>query len=275
MRIKLLRRTATASVALIAAATLLLAVHGDGGAAARPGTVGSTDNHRLDRYDEFEDDGLAEDESDSAYDEAEDEPPLASFRVKGEILESGRRDARVEQRAQRIWSRFATLIPSEHRSMVSTFELLPRTYDGAYVRLTDDGSWALGVQDGIDDLDYVLIHEFGHLFTLHAGQIRPSTSARKCATYFFEGEGCARPTSYAARFTAQFWGPGTNRSKPKSFVTDYAATDPAEDMAESFAAFVLKKQPTGPSVAAAKVNFFWSDPVAVQVRAQILFNRNR
>jgi len=40
------------------------------------------------------------------------------------------------------------------------------------------------------------------------------------------------------------------------FVSDYAATNPGEDIAESFATFVLKPAPSGDTLADQKVAFF-------------------
>ncbi len=61
---------------------------------------------------------------------------------------------------------------------------------------------------------------------------------------------------------------------PGWFVSDYAGTNVAEDLAETFTRFVLYPRPTGSRVADAKVNFFWSDPTLVAVRATILANRS-
>jgi len=55
----------------------------------------------------------------------------------------------------------------------------------------------------------------------------------------------------------------------EAFVTDYAATSIAEDIAESFSYFVMKDKPTGSAVKDKKVQFFYEFPVLVQLRTKI------
>ena len=260
-----------------------------------PDQVKARFGHHEDRSDAVEspdEDEYGSDDEEAGYeDEAVDEgaAPLAMFPVKGDRLVTTNADPDLARRAKVIWSRFTGLIPAERRKMVSGFELQSRDFDGAYVRISDSDStkWILGVQDASDDLDYMLVHEFGHLLTLNAGQIQMNASARTCTTYMFDAEGCARPDSIAARFLARFWSTEMRRDAEKgrgeeladrhrgSFVTEYAATDPAEDLAETFATFVFTARPKTHRVADAKVNFFWSIPELVQLRTQILAGASR
>ena len=53
------------------------------------------------------------------------------------------------------------------------------------------------------------------------------------------------------------------------FVTDYAASNPAEDLAETFTAFVLDPRPTGATIADEKLRFLWNDPGMVELRSRI------
>ena len=52
------------------------------------------------------------------------------------------------------------------------------------------------------------------------------------------------------------------------FVTDYATTDPSEDIAESFTYFVLWDAPEGDAVWEEKLNFFYRYPELVEFRTQ-------
>ena len=52
----------------------------------------------------------------------------------------------------------------------------------------------------------------------------------------------------------------------KQFVTNYAATNPDEDFAESFTAFVLKEKPTTSTIADQKIQFFYDFPELVEMR---------
>jgi hypothetical protein len=54
---------------------------------------------------------------------------------------------------------------------------------------------------------------------------------------------------------------------PKHFVTEYAASSPEEDIAESFAVFILNKKSDAPStVAEQKTAYFYQFPELVTLR---------
>ena len=57
---------------------------------------------------------------------------------------------------------------------------------------------------------------------------------------------------------------------PDQFVSEYAATNPVEDIAESWTEFVMRPKPTGTSIADQKVQFFYEYPELVETRRQIL-----
>jgi hypothetical protein len=154
------------------------------------------------------------------------------------------------------------------------------------------------------DLTFTLIHEFGHLLTLNPSQVVPSQAifdhpnndniyedeAKACKTYF-SGEGCSNSDSYINKFFDQFWPDIYDewlkvdqidnensyygaldkfyKKHKNQFVTDYAPTNPAEDIAETFSFFILKSKPTGNSIANQKVLFFYHYPELVQLRSQI------
>jgi hypothetical protein len=129
-----------------------------------------------------------------------------------------------------------------------------------------------------------LIHELGHIVTLNASQVNPSQDDASCAG-FFTGEGCAQAGTYIADFVSTFWpsddvaavggGAGQEETdlydrKPGTFVSAYASTNPGEDIAESFALFVLdQKNPSPSSVAQQKVTFFYNYPQLVSFRSEM------
>lgn len=176
---------------------------------------------------------------------------------------------------------------------------------------TDPAAWSLQV-DIADTSDYysltfTLIHEYGHLLTLGPDQVPPSLAVfnnpedndiylkelSSCPDYF-PGEGCANPDSYINAFYNQFWADihsewqeinleedpdllqqGLDDFYAKyqdQFVTDYAATNPEEDMAESWSFFVLGPKPSGDTVAEQKTLFFYDYPELVELRSAILNN---
>lgn len=203
---------------------------------------------------------------------------------------------------QRIWVYFANLIPADQRQYITGFGLYT---DGegevlAYVEPNIDNpqEWSMYVDvidaANADELTYTLVHEFAHILTLNDRQVPFDSETyfqededviaeaeQACPTYF-TGEGCSRSNSYINAFFEQFWADIYDEwldTDPESdefysrheemFVTDYAATNPGEDIAESFTMFVLQPKPEGDTVAEEKILFFYSYPELVQLRTEI------
>ncbi len=172
------------------------------------------------------------------------------------------------------------------------------------------GSWGLNI-DIADasqprDLTFSLLHEFGHLLTLNESQVTPDLTflahpddlqlyeqeAALCPQ-FFASSGCSKPKSYLNQFFDQFWPKiyaewqKVNAEKDKSnyssllekfyqkhptqFNTPYSATSPEEDIAESWAYFVLTPKPASDSIAHRKLLFFYNFPELVDLRSQIIY----
>lgn len=157
-------------------------------------------------------------------------------------------------------------------------------------------------------LTFTLVHEFAHLLTLSASQVPPDVEVyhapedralqadrlQACPTYF-PGEGCSLEGSYINLFHQRFWTALDEEWRPiddlstgedieayyealyafyeahqDQFVGDYAATNPSEDMAETFSYFIFDTRPDGDTIAEQKVLFFYEYPGLVQLRGQIL-----
>jgi hypothetical protein len=157
------------------------------------------------------------------------------------------------------------------------------------------------------NLTYTLVHEFAHLLTLGPDQVTPSLAVfnnpedndiylqevSACPNYF-PGEGCANADSYIDDFYYQFWDEireewneinleedediyyekldAFYQKYQDRFLTDYAATNSEEDIAESWAFFVFSSEPAGDSIAEQKILFFHQYPELVQLRSEILAN---
>jgi hypothetical protein len=175
----------------------------------------------------------------------------------------------------------------------------------------DPSSWRLEVDiaDAQDhaNLTFTLIHEFGHLLTLNEQQVSPSMAvfnsqddpavrsheAAMCPN-FFAHEGCSKRDSYLNQFYQRFW---TDKYEEwfqvesigddylyytrlnefyekyqDQFVTEYAATNPVEDLAETWAYFILTPMPHGNSIADQKVLFLYEYPELVELRQEIINN---
>ncbi len=175
--------------------------------------------------------------------------------------------------------------------------------------LEEPTEWSLRV-DIVDAnnhyrLSYTLMHEFGHLLTLKLRQVafdktvfyNPDNDelyerALSACSQYFTQEGCSSPTSYINAFFIRYWKTFYSEwqeiDKEKSdssyesslhsfyktysdqFLTEYAATSPEEDIAESWAFFVLAPKPESASIANEKILFFYEYPELVQLRQEIL-----
>ncbi|MGB1253754.1 MAG: hypothetical protein ACPG8W_24290 [Candidatus Promineifilaceae bacterium] len=206
---------------------------------------------------------------------------------------------------QTMWQQFVSLIPIENRGDIIQYGIFT---DGegqtmAYVEpnSNDPTKWNI-VMDAVDaenkkEQRYTLIHEFGHILTLNNRQVPYDTNlteddeaayekAAQSCPRFFTGEGCATTNSYVNAFFQKFWtdiyselptdpedyeavGDFYDQYQDR-FVTGYAATNPGEDIAESWAHFVLNDKPSGDSIADQKVRFFYDYPELVTLRDQIL-----
>ena len=205
-----------------------------------------------------------------------------------------------------IWQGIKNILPEKYRfpGMLSLFELYTDGFggeDASTGQAENTSQWVLsvdpadiiehGVFNPSGDFYYAIVHEYGHLLTLNPLQVppQPESASVSCKTYF-PGEGCALPDSYILHFFNQFWRGNTFTTHEKAlnlcgenadeclpldtwydrhkamFVTDYAATDPTEDMAESWAAFIVQKKPTGSTIADKKVRFFYAYPELVHLR---------
>ncbi len=143
----------------------------------------------------------------------------------------------------------------------------------------DNRVWSIFVNmnSGSDkkELIFTLVHEFGHILFLNDEELSPKDM---CNGYLAD-EGCADNSTILGRFYSAFWkgkfdpkaGADENFTKDEfAFVDDYAATNPVEDLAESFAYFVLKPKPANPqAVRDKKILFFYKFPELVKLRAQI------
>ena len=155
----------------------------------------------------------------------------------------------------------------------------------------------------------VLTHEYAHMLTLNKNQVRraehtyrPSITRSDfdklrttCNGRFYTGVSCALDEAYLNAFGNRFWtgevyeswievffmvynNPAGYRTAldefyanhREQFVSPYAATNPREDIAESWTEFILRPKPSGTSIADQKVLFFYEFPELVQTREEII-----
>jgi hypothetical protein len=204
---------------------------------------------------------------------------------------------------RRIWNYFAAIIPSVARVPLKEYEIFTDGTGSATARTiityTDTKkssyeSMALLVDpaDFTDEQQFtgILLHEFGHMVTLDSTQMNGRIDAVFCPRYF-NNSGCSEPNSYLQGFYERFWKDifrewtaastqsdpaqakvdlaGFYRLHRTEYVSEYAASSPVEDIAESWMHFVLSPHPAGNAIADQKVSFFYAYPELVQLRLDI------
>lgn len=176
-----------------------------------------------------------------------------------------------------IWNRISQLSPNNISDRyISEYQVFDNPEDDTQAFVDDpdgDGRWRIAVNlsgyrvSDPKERSATLIHELGHIITLNTSQVVPG--ADQCHTYAID-EGCSKADSYLYLFVSRFW---KNEPQPvydpTKFVTEYAATSDVEDLAESFAFYVLEKTASGTAVKDQKLTFFAAHPDLVSIRAQM------
>lgn len=142
----------------------------------------------------------------------------------------------------------------------------------------------------LEELLFTLVHEYAHILTLDHTQLRHTladTDSIECLpNEIIILEGCLYEDAYLYDFIEQFWTEeelmeAAEANDPSEFaelffsedtsrfVTEYAATNEAEDIAESFYFFVMEDTPTPTAIADEKVAFFYDYPELVDIRSHL------
>ena len=212
-----------------------------------------------------------------------------------------------------LWEIYRTLIPATYRESIKEFDIVTDGYDGmaAHVSPSIDRpkEWILSLDMldsnvNIEQVMKTLIHETAHVLTLQDTQVPVDTKylqavaeekditpyQEKCDTLFLL-EGCAKRDSYINQFHSLFWRNMESewqekqvetsleaqiqffKEKHDQFVSEYATTNVAEDIAETFTAFILqdsKKVKESQEIKYQKIAFFYQFPELVKMRAEVL-----
>lgn len=202
------------------------------------------------------------------------------------VKDGGLKAVEGEDAYQDLWDQVEAMLPQGSLDAFDRFTVFTDGVDEilAYVVPTDDNGarWELAVDpQDTGDKGYfaeTVFHEYCHYLTLNSRQVSyDETAARGCYT---EESMAARPDSYLNTFYQTFWKDylDDRRADPESygfylrhaddFLTSYAATSPSEDIAESFAYFVLYDKREDEGLQARKQNFFYAYPELVEFRNQ-------
>jgi len=197
-----------------------------------------------------------------------------------------------DERLVRAWGVLAVITPPEQLSDLGLFGGYESAGFGettlAYVNTLDyDGelyqmSINLGEAEADpDELKLTMAHEFSHVITSLPSQIDRYILPEQCRTWD-NGQGCFREDSLMWEWIETFWAGGlidtidssvepTNASGAplcqanSGFLGSYAATNPEEDFAESFSAFVFRLKVDSP-VLQAKMEWFAEQPGLLEFR---------
>lgn len=264
-----------------------------------------TDNLDDDEYyDDYEDDY---DDDGHNHDEASGDNALTLYKVSnGSITKIKDFDVAANLKSyqqdqgkhQEMWEFYTRLIPADQIAFIKEFEVFygDNSLAGYVNHIDNDNSkWKLGLAidlattltdiDLADEFTYTCIHEQAHILTLNNTQVNGSANA--CANFEL-AEGCSKPNSYINRLFELGWADIYDEHQnlqsdqdvqnfynkySTRFVTDYAATNPGEDIAEVFTFFVTMDQlPTGNSIADKKIRLLSEYPELVELRKEIRQN---
>lgn len=175
------------------------------------------------------------------------------------------------------------IMPDQYDDAIDEFVVFRSDSDdvGAYVETTIPytNDWRYGVsedevqEDPESDASIeLMVHEFAHIFSFD--QVFTLNQFDSDCHSYFEDDLCYRKGTYLGDFIAEFWnyqmltdlesvkeGVGLTQAEfyeqyADQFVSDYAATDPAEDFAESFVWYAYGRIAPRGSVADMKIEFF-------------------
>ncbi len=200
---------------------------------------------------------------------------------------------------EKIWSEIKFSLGEDLLSSLDYFLVYSDGKDEslAYVNYLDDKAsrWymAIDIEDSInikdntlnDEFYFTIVHELAHIITLNDTQA--IYNSEPVATRYFEDNISMKENSYLNDFYIRFWTDFFDEARiiqkldnedirykfflrhENSFVTDYAATNASEDIAESFAYFVINDKPKGNEVWEQKVRFFYEFEELVKIRNTI------
>lgn len=192
------------------------------------------------------------------------------------------------------WEALATITPPLQLADLALFGgfAVPDDSDEvtlAFVNVIDDEGSAfqmsINLQAFNDDADEALLtmaHEFSHVFTGLSTQLDRSDEAFDSCDTYLAADGCYRQSSLMYQWIQEFWGGGLiEQIDPyeeasgaegqercdlnAGFFGAYAASNPEEDFAESFAAMVMRVEASTPEQQS-KLDWLSAQPGLVEFR---------
>jgi hypothetical protein len=175
---------------------------------------------------------------------------------------------------QSLWQEVRDLSPDALSDRyIETFDVYSDPSSDVLAFVVDDdgnGKWKMAVnlpthrESDAKWQKATLIHELAHIITLNRDQF--TSPSGTCPNYEAE-EWCTKSDSYLSRFVEKYWWTKKEMNYDEAkFVSEYASSSPEEDIAESFAFYVLGRNFSESSTRESKMNFFSSYPELVKIR---------
>lgn len=191
-----------------------------------------------------------------------------------------------------VWDYLCSILPKDARARIGEFRLFT---DGCSNVLAftspvsredgsvDNSSFSISIDyyDVYDEngtprdwskLTYTILHEYGHALLEDNTQIDLTVGENTHDPKgFIEG-------SFRKAFYDRFWkdlgdsAVGDYEKNPTNYVSRYGANYFHEDIADTFAVFVLGGKPEGSTIAEQKLQFFWDDAQMVALRSAVRHN---
>lgn len=254
----------------------------------------------------YEDEDLVDEYYDENFDwehhwENTNENIEATYKINGNEIKLLEWDIKNEH--MQMWELFTTIIPKNYRWDFAEYSISNNpngdTFAHVEQNINDNTKWNISLNRAAfytqewelnkKESIYTLIHEFAHVLTLNKSQVKyfPIDASEsvilkfqwKCNTNFIM-EGCLHKNSYLETFINSYWKDNFKKIQNSSqeeefdfytwneseFVTDYAATNPWEDIAETFTMFVLKIKPTWNTISEQKILQLYNYPELIKLR---------
>ncbi len=198
-------------------------------------------------------------------------------------------DAIIENTShKKVWDLLCSFLPVEHRQNIGEFKLFTDGFSNILAYTSTMGNPSApdntrftiavdyydvydeyGNERDLSKLINTLIHEYGHVLLENDKQVDVSIDNNiHNPETFING-------SFRQKYYTEFWQDpyssylGSYWEKPENYVSEYAGNMFHEDIADTFAVFVLSNKPTGNSIAEKKILFFWNGNDMVNLRKDI------
>ena len=211
------------------------------------------------------------------------------------------------QKHKIIWERVKKILPQNCLKKIVSFAISTDGKAGeiAHIISLDQNNekfrLAIDIKDSFakdgtlaKELDKTIIHELGHILTLNDSQVTKNSLYNEF-TYITD-KGITKQNSYLNQFYNEFW-ENIYKEWEKAdisqidesgedglikfydnhideFVSEYASTNPEEDIAESFMSFIVEDKPVENNIATQKVLFFYRFKELLNLRKEIRSNLN-